>query len=124
MEDALDKINLLEASRNTAEAEIEADGHNGPYDLICRSGARADRRLLIANTGIMAQEKIQQMHGAGGRIWTSDNLYTSAGSHNNRTSRGARAFLRGVCFCHFLPLAELLQENFADHVAGLAYLGV
>ncbi len=63
-----------------AIAELEADGHNGPYDLICRSDARADLRLLIANTGIMAQEKIQQMLGPGGRIWTSDNLYTSAGA--------------------------------------------
>lgn len=58
-----------------AKAELKADGHKGPFDLIVRSDADADLDLLIANTGFTAREKVLPM--IGGRIWVSDNLYAS-----------------------------------------------
>mgnify|MGYP003394916993 CR=1 FL=1 len=57
-----------------AIAELEADGHNGPYALICRSDMAADLRLLIANTGMLCKEKILQMVN---QIYVSDALYAS-----------------------------------------------
>jgi uncharacterized linocin/CFP29 family protein len=62
-----------------AIAELEADGHNGPYDMVVRSALSADLRLLIANTGITAREKLL---GPGfiREIFVSDNLYASNGA--------------------------------------------
>jgi uncharacterized linocin/CFP29 family protein len=62
-----------------AIAELEADGHNGPYDMVVRSTLSADLRLLIANTGITAREKLL---GPGfiREIFVSDNLYASNGA--------------------------------------------
>jgi uncharacterized linocin/CFP29 family protein len=56
---------------------LEADGHNGPYDLICRSAYAADLRLLIANTATTARQ-VLQTSGFIRDIFVSDNLYGAA----------------------------------------------
>ena len=59
-----------------AIAELEADGHNGPYDMICRSDATADLRLLIANTSTTALQVLKSS-GYLRDVFVSDNLYAS-----------------------------------------------
>jgi uncharacterized linocin/CFP29 family protein len=60
-----------------AIAELEADGHYGPYALILRSAWYGTLRQLIANTAVFYLEKVKELITAG--IFVSDNLYTSAG---------------------------------------------
>lgn len=66
------------ANISDAIAELEADGHNGPYALLARTAQLAKCRQLIANTGIFYTEKIREMCTAG--MFGTDNLYTSAGA--------------------------------------------
>lgn len=60
-----------------AKAELKADGHYGPYTLVCRSDADADLDLLIANTGILAREKLGAMGVTD--VLVSDNLFADDG---------------------------------------------
>ena len=62
-----------------AIAELEADGHSGPYDMVCRSDAAADLRLLIANTSATALQVLKSS-GYLRDIYVSDNLYASNGA--------------------------------------------
>jgi uncharacterized linocin/CFP29 family protein len=61
-----------------AIAQLEADGHYGPYALIVRSTWYAKLRALISNTAVFYLEKVAELVKAG--IYVSDNLYTSAGA--------------------------------------------
>lgn len=58
-----------------AIAELEADGHRGPYALITRSSWLGQLRALISNTGIFLLEKVAELVKAG--IFVSDSLYAS-----------------------------------------------
>ena len=60
-----------------AIAELEADGHYGPYAGIMRSAWHGTLRTLIANTGIFYLEKALELLKSG--IYVSDNLFTAAG---------------------------------------------
>jgi len=60
-----------------AIAELETDGHQGPYALVLRSDAAAKLRQLVSNTATMYQAVIYPLFQAG--VYVSDNLYTSAG---------------------------------------------
>lgn len=58
-------------------AELEADGHNGPYDMVVRSDYAADLRLLIANTATTAMQVLLSS-GYLRDVFVSDNLYGAA----------------------------------------------
>jgi len=60
-----------------AIAELETDGHQGPYALILRSAHAALLRQLVSNTAVMYQAVIAPLFQAG--VLVSDNLYTSVG---------------------------------------------
>jgi uncharacterized linocin/CFP29 family protein len=60
-----------------AIAELEADGHLGPYALVLRSEWYGTLRQLIANTAVFYLEKVKELVTAG--IFVSDSLYTTAG---------------------------------------------
>jgi len=62
---------------NAAIAELEADGHLGPYGLILRSSWNRKLPTLISNTGIFYLEKILELVS---KIFVSDSLYSSAGA--------------------------------------------
>jgi uncharacterized linocin/CFP29 family protein len=69
-----------------AIAELEADGHTGPYACILRSAYAGKLRQLVANTATKWIDVIQGgkplfTAGPGGDgIFVSDNLFTSAGA--------------------------------------------
>ena len=60
-----------------AIAELEADGHMGPYAIVLRSEWMAKLRQLVSNTATKYLEVIRDLFGAG--MYVSDNLYTSGG---------------------------------------------
>jgi len=60
-----------------AIAELEADGHLGPYALVLRSEWYGTLRQLIANTAVFYLEKVKELVTAG--IFVSDSLFTTAG---------------------------------------------
>jgi len=60
-----------------AIAELETDGHYGPYALVLRSSWNQQLRTLIANTATFLLEKVAELVKAG--IYVSDNLYASNG---------------------------------------------
>ena len=60
-----------------AIAELEADGHLGPYALVLRSEWYGTLRQLIANTALFYLEKVKELVTAG--IFVSDSLFTTAG---------------------------------------------
>jgi uncharacterized linocin/CFP29 family protein len=64
------------ANLSAAIAELESDGHQGPYALIARTAQLRKLWQLISNTAEFYYPKIAQMCRAG--IYASDNLFTSA----------------------------------------------
>jgi uncharacterized linocin/CFP29 family protein len=62
---------------SNAIAELETDGHQGPYALILRSSWNQQLRTLISNTATFLLEKVAELVKAG--IYVSDNLYASDG---------------------------------------------
>jgi len=60
-----------------AIAELEADGHMGPYAAVLRSEWAATLRQLVANTAVKYIDVVRDLFPAG--IFVSDSLYTSAG---------------------------------------------
>lgn len=64
-----------------AIAELETDGHQGPYALVLRSDWAAKLRGLVSNTAVMYKQVIAPLFEAG--IFVSDNLYSSAGGVDN-----------------------------------------
>lgn len=60
-----------------AIAELEADGHQGPYAAVLRSSWFGKLRALVTNTAIMWLQVVQDLFKAG--IYVSDNLYSSGG---------------------------------------------
>jgi len=62
---------------SNAIAELEADGHRGPYALALRSSWLGQLRTLISGTGIFYLEKVAELVKAG--IFVSDSLYASDG---------------------------------------------
>ena len=61
-----------------AIAELEADGHMGPFAEVLRSTWAAKLRALVTNTATKWIEVIADLFKAG--IYVSDSLYTSAGA--------------------------------------------
>ena len=61
-----------------AIAELEADGHMGPFAAVLRSTWAAKLRALVTNTATKWIEVIADLFKAG--IYVSDSLYTSAGA--------------------------------------------
>jgi uncharacterized linocin/CFP29 family protein len=61
-----------------AIAELETDGHYGPFAGLMRASWFGKLRTLIANTGIFYLEKALELLKAG--IYVSDNLYSSGGA--------------------------------------------
>jgi len=66
---------------SNAIAELETDGHYGPYSLVLRSSWYAQLRSLISGTAVFLLEKVAELVKSG--IYVSDNLYTSAGLTTN-----------------------------------------
>jgi len=60
-----------------AIAELETDGHYGPYALVLRSIWNQQLRSLISNTATFLLEKVAELVKAG--IYVSDSLYASDG---------------------------------------------
>ena len=60
-----------------AIAELEADGHLGPYAAVLRSEWYGTLRQLIAGTAVFYLEKVKELVTAG--IYVSDSLFTAAG---------------------------------------------
>jgi len=79
---------------NTAIGELEADGHvNGPYALVIKpSWWRQIAGAFVTSTAVTIAEKVRELCNGG--IFTTDNLYTSAGLTTNAL------------------VVELSQENF------------
>jgi len=61
-----------------AIAKLEEDGHYGPYDMVLRAGLKARLRALATNTDRLVLASVQEM--LGGKVLTSDSLYSSAGA--------------------------------------------
>lgn len=62
---------------SAAIAELEADGHSGPYAAVLRSSWAAKLRALVSNTAVKYIDTIRDLFTAG--IFVTDNLFTSAG---------------------------------------------
>jgi len=60
---------------SAAIAELETDGHMGPYAAILRSAWAAKLRALVSNTAVKYIDVIKDLFQAG--IYVSDYLYTS-----------------------------------------------
>lgn len=60
-----------------AIAELEADGHMGPYAAVLRSEWAGKLRQLVSNTAVKYIDVVRDLFKAG--IYVSDNLYTSGG---------------------------------------------
>jgi uncharacterized linocin/CFP29 family protein len=68
------------ADISDAIAELEADGHYGPYASIMTSVQAAHLRALVGTTNMFYFEVIKKMLTAGQGIYVSDNLYPAGGS--------------------------------------------
>jgi uncharacterized linocin/CFP29 family protein len=67
---------------NNAIAELEADGHNGPYGLIVKpSWWRQIAGAFVASTAITIAEKVAQLCEVG--VFKTDSLYESDGTTHN-----------------------------------------
>ena len=67
---------------NAAIAELETDGHYGPYGLIIKpSWWRQIAGAFITNTATTIAEKVAQLCSYG--VFKTDSLYSSAGGVNN-----------------------------------------
>ena len=78
---------------NNAIAELEADGHYGPYGLVVKpSWWRQIAGAYVTNTAVTIGEKVSEL--VNGNVFRTDSLKTSVGGVNNAL------------------VAELSQENF------------
>jgi uncharacterized linocin/CFP29 family protein len=67
---------------NNAIAELEADGHLGPYALVVKpSWWRQIAAAYVTNTAITIAEKVAELCQAG--VYRTDSLKTSAGATTN-----------------------------------------
>ena len=66
---------------SAAIAELEADGHMGPYAAVLRSSWAAKLRALVTNTAVKWIEVVRDLFTAG--IYVSDSLFTSGGLTTN-----------------------------------------
>lgn len=64
-----------------AIAELETDGHQGPYALITRPAWIGQLRALISNTSTFLLEKVAELCKAG--VYGSDSLFESDGTTHN-----------------------------------------
>jgi uncharacterized linocin/CFP29 family protein len=66
---------------SNAIAELETDGHQGPYALITRTAWLGELRTLISSTSTFLLEKVAELCKAG--VYASDSLYESDGTTHN-----------------------------------------
>jgi len=67
---------------NAAIAELETDGHNGPYALVLKpSWWRQIAAAFVTDTAVTIAEKVASLCAAG--VYRTNNLYSSAGGVNN-----------------------------------------
>jgi hypothetical protein len=91
-------------------AELESDGHTGPYDLVVTSAMKEDLRRLLANSTTSALTVITQP-GWVRSVFVSDNLYTSAGAQTSAIlcEPGPMNFVGGFAPETLVPQVDVLQ---------------